>query len=484
MDDKNRKKPRAPGFYYAFLMLVIVCVMVIIPYVKWNVTMAAMFFICWLIVIPMCMRLGYTYQELYQSAIDNSSKALGSAFIIMAMGGMISAMIACGAVPTVVYYGLKFINPNIFLLCAFFVSFIYATITGSNWGTMGTVGVAFMLVGAGLGIPAGMTAGAVISASCLGDGSSPVSDSPNLAAAVFQIDLFAYCKKLYKVVIPAVIINCIIYLLLGLNHGGNIYDPSAVNQITTTLASNFNLDIFTLLPIIILLVLLILQKPALFTLLLSAVSAIAVAVVHQHVPLGAALKIFWSGYSSNTGVDIVDSLISRGGVASLLASVALFLITFGLIGVMQYVHITDVVIKPLVNRVKTKVGMVLATFTMGFAGNVIGCSGTFSTLINGALMPPLYKKMKYSKMTMARNLGAVVLPMSALIPWHINSVMAFDILGVSIGKYAPFLITAFTMPIVCFIVAMLNIDMEKTDTAECLNTDMENTDAAESGKQS
>lgn len=162
----------------------------------------------------------------------------------------------------------------------------------------------------------------------------------------------------------------------------------------------------------------------------------------------------------------MDSLISRGGVTSLLASVALFLITFGLIGVMQYVHITDVVIKPLVDRVKTKVGMVLATFAMGFMGNVIGCSGTFSTLINGALMPPLYKKMKYSRMTMARNLGAVVLPMSALIPWHINSVMAFDILGVGIGQYAPYLITAFTMPVVCFVVAMLNIDMEKIDTVE------------------
>lgn len=279
----------------------IVCGMVVIPYVKWNVTMAAMFFICWLIVIPLCMRLGYTYQELYKAAIDNSSKALGSAFIIMAMGGMISAMIACGAVPTVVYYGLKFINPNIFLLCTFFVSFIYATITGSNWGTMGTVGVAFMLVGAGLGIPAGMTAGAVVSASCLGDGSSPVSDSPNLAAAVFEIDLFAYCKKLYKVVVPAVILNCVIYLILGLNHGGSVYDPSAVNQITTTLAATFKIDLFTLIPIVILLVLLIMQKPALTTLLFSALSAIAVAVVHQGVPVESALKIFWSGYSSSTG---------------------------------------------------------------------------------------------------------------------------------------------------------------------------------------
>ena len=466
MDNNNEKKSRMPSFYYAFLVLVIVCGMVVIPYVKWNVTMAAMFFICWLIVIPLCMRLGYTYQELYKAAIDNSSKALGSAFIIMAMGGMISAMIACGAVPTVVYYGLKFINPNIFLLCTFFVSFIYATITGSNWGTMGTVGVAFMLVGAGLGIPAGMTAGAVVSASCLGDGSSPVSDSPNLAAAVFEIDLFAYCKKLYKVVVPAVILNCVIYLILGLNHGGSVYDPSAVNQITTTLAATFKIDLFTLIPIVILLALLIMQKPALTTLLFSALSAIAVAVVHQGVPVESALKIFWSGYSSSTGVEIVDSLISRGGVTSLLASVALFLITFGLIGVMQYVHITDVVIKPLVDRVKTKVGMVLATFAMGYMGNVIGCSGTFSTLINGALMPPLYKKMKYSRMTMARNLGAVVLPMSALIPWHINSVMAFDILGVGIGQYAPYLITAFTMPVVCFVVAMLNIDMEKIDTVE------------------
>lgn len=459
-ENKNAAKKK-PGFWYSFAVLALVCVVVVVPYILWNISMAAMFFICWVFVVPLCMRLGYAYGELQDAAYQNCRKVVGSIFIIMAMGGMIGAMIACGAVPTVVYVGLKLINPKLFLLCAFAISALYATLTGASWGTLGTLGVAFMLVGAGMNIPPAMTAGAVVSAAYLGDGSSPVSDSTNLASAVIGVDLFGYCKKLYKVVLIAAAINCVLYLVLGLKFGAEAYDATVVNQITSTLSSNFKISIISFLPIAVLLVMLVMQKPALYTLLVSGVIAGLVAVFYQGASVGNVLNNFWSGYQSETGVEIVDKLITRGGVSSLLGSAALFLITFGLIGMMQHVGMLDAITKPLVNAVKTKVSLILTTFGMGFLCNAVGCSGSFSTLINGNLLQPMYKKVGYSNMSLARNLGSVVLPMSPLIPWHINAVMALSLIGVSSTQYWPYVFHAFTMPIVCFVLAMANVDMEK-----------------------
>ena len=52
MSSNERKKP---SFLFALLIMAAVCVVVIVPYMKWGVSMAATFFLSWLFVIPACM---------------------------------------------------------------------------------------------------------------------------------------------------------------------------------------------------------------------------------------------------------------------------------------------------------------------------------------------------------------------------------------------------------------------------------------------
>ena len=128
--------------------------------------------------------LGYDWKRIEKSMMDGIYRALQSIMILAIIGILIGVWIVAGVVPAMIYYGLKLLSPSIFLLATVLICSITSLATGTSWGTMGTMGLALMGIAAGLGIPAGITAGAVISGAYFGDKMSPLSDTTNLAPAM------------------------------------------------------------------------------------------------------------------------------------------------------------------------------------------------------------------------------------------------------------------------------------------------------------
>ena len=201
--------------------------------------MAATFFLSWLFVIPACMSLGFTYEELEKAAVSYCGKIITSVFILLSVGGMIGAWIAAGTVSAIVDVGLRMITPKIFLLVTFIVGALYAMACGTSWGTLGTIGIAMSAVGLGLGVPPAMTAGAVVSAAFLGDGFSPMSDSPNLASAVTGVKLMDHVRHLAKIQFPAFIISAVLYTILGFVYAGGEVQNETTLMIIKTLGDNY-----------------------------------------------------------------------------------------------------------------------------------------------------------------------------------------------------------------------------------------------------
>ena len=448
---ETKKEIRQPGFWFALLLMVAICIVVIVPYVKWSVPMAATFFICWLFVIPACMFLGHSYADLEAAAFGYAGKIITSVFILLSVGGMIGAWIAAGTVSSIVYIGLKLITPKFFLFITFAVGTLYAMACGTSWGTLGTIGVAMSAVGLGMNIPPAMTAGAVVSAAFFGDGFSPMSDSPNLAAATTGVKLMDHVRHLSKIQVPALIINAVLYIILGFKFAGGQVEDALTMQIMTTLGDHYKIGIIAFLPALVVIVLLLLKKSAVWSILISSFTGIVISILYQGQTLSGALGCFWSGVQSDTGVELVDSLLSRGGVTSLFSSAALYLITFGLIGILTYAGILDAVVAPLVKRVKTGFQLLITTMLTGVLGDAVGCSGSFAYIFAGNLMAPLYKKMNVSNLDLARNLACSVTPLGVLIPWNMNAVIALELLGVSCLQYAPYCFQAFTMPILLIV---------------------------------
>ncbi|WP_336155206.1 Na+/H+ antiporter NhaC family protein, partial [Fusobacterium polymorphum] len=183
--------------------------------------------------------LGYSYEEIEDSMIETNKMGLQANFIMLIVGCLIGSWIVGGAVPGMIYYGLKLFTPRIFLIILPVMCAIISVSTGSAWTTAGTMGTAAMGIGVGMGIPAPLVAGAVVSGASFGDKLSPLSDSTNLAAATAEAGLFDHVRHMLKTTIPSFLIALLIFAFLGRNFGSANIDNHAIENITTTIANNF-----------------------------------------------------------------------------------------------------------------------------------------------------------------------------------------------------------------------------------------------------
>jgi Na+:H+ antiporter, NhaC family len=160
-------------------------------------------------------RLGYSWDEIEVSIVKSISSAMGAMLILLVIGSLSGAWLLSGIVPAMIYYGLKILNPTIFLFAACVVCCIVSLATGSSWSTIATVGIALLGIGKTLGIHEGVVAGAIISGAYFGDKMSPLSDTTNLAPAMAGTDLFTHVKYMVYTTVPTLIITLLIFLVWG-----------------------------------------------------------------------------------------------------------------------------------------------------------------------------------------------------------------------------------------------------------------------------
>ena len=280
------------------------------------------------LVIALGLRLGFRYQELQDAITKGISNGLEAILILVAVGALIGTWIAGGIVPTLIYYGLEFIHPSIFLLATLIICSITSIATGTSWGTVGTAGIAMMAIGEGLGLPLPLVAGAVLSGAYFGDKLSPLSDSTVLAASMAKVDVIAHVRAMLVLDVPAYIITSIMFTVAGWMYGGDNVDLNRVEFLKESLLKHFDIKIWMLVPAIIVIVLLAMKKPSMPTIAMGALLGAIWATVFQGMHFGDAIGTAYNGFSIQSGVEFVDKLLNRGGINGMLGSVAV--IIFGL----------------------------------------------------------------------------------------------------------------------------------------------------------
>ena len=167
--------------------------------------------ICAGVAIIVGLKNGYKWKELEEAIVNGISLSLGAILILLVVGSLIGTWLLAGTVPTLIYYGLQLINPSWFYPATCILCGVVAMSIGSSWTTAATVGVALMGVGDGMGLSAGVTAGAVISGAYFGDKLSPLSETTNLAPAVAGTDLFTHIHHMLWTTVPSFVIAIIIF---------------------------------------------------------------------------------------------------------------------------------------------------------------------------------------------------------------------------------------------------------------------------------
>jgi len=428
------------------------------------------------------MRLGVGYQAMQEGINASIAKSMTALLIVTLVGALIASWIAAGAIPMLIYYGIKIVSPAWFAVTSCVVCSLVSLITGTSWGTVGTVGIALMGVGEGLGINPGLTAGSIVAGSYFGDKLSLFSDTTNLAAAAARSNIYDHVKHMMWTTAPAYLVGLVIYFYAGRSAAASVSNPR-LDELMTGLSTHFNITgpvaLLLLIPPGIALFAALRQKPVIPSMLASCAAAWLLALAVQGPPpvpcpgigperaqmvaaqgilahLGdgryldardAARLATWpyvhplaamvTGYQLNTGVKSLDSLLTRGGMQSMMNTFLLALAAFCFAGVMGAAGLLQVIIDRLVRLATTTGQLVLATVLSCVA--VAFCTGSsyLSILLPGELFAPVYRERGLAAKNLSRtteDCGTVLVP---LVPWSVAGVYMSGILGVPVTQYAP-----------------------------------------------
>jgi NhaC family Na+:H+ antiporter len=406
--------------------------------------------------------LRYSWKDMEKGIVEGITKALPAILIMLTVGILIGSWMASGTIPMVIYYGLKLISPQFFLVTACFVCSLTALATGTSWGTIGTVGVAFIGIAMGLGIPLGLAAGAIVCGAYFGDKMSPFSDIPNLAAVTAGADLFEHIKHMMWSAVPGWILSLIIYFILGLRYRNAVVTSEATIRILDTLRANFTFNIWLLLPILIVFYLAFTKKPTIPGMLLSSLLAAILAVIFQKENLVTIATAMNTGYPAHTGVAEVDKLLSRGGLMSMMETQLVAFAAFSFGGIMQKTGMLGVILEKVMKVARRIGSVVLVTIASCVVTALVTGSSYLAVIIPGDLLGPIFKRMKLAPKNLSRIIdecGGIMVP---LIPWSMAGVYITGALGVPVLQYLPWAIGNYAAIVILAVYGYSRFTMTET----------------------
>jgi len=389
---------------------------------------------------------GYRWKEI-EAMLFSSFESIGNVILILFLiGMMIGVWIGIGTVPTMIYYGLKAINPRYFFVLSFIITSAVSMAVGTAIGTASTIGLALISIAESLGLNMSIAAGSIISGCYVGDRMSPVSSIANITANSAGAKLTGMIKKMIYTIIPPYILSLIIYFLIG--YFGN-YDNLAVDftKMTSILQGHFNISIFMLLPPLLIIVLAIMQLPTILNLIINIFASLVLGIFFTGRTYTELLNIMFSGFSDMTGVEFIDNILSRGGLTSMLELVSLIIFAVILGGIFENLGILNSLLNRLIKNLNSKFHLIAVTMASSAISAILGCNQFLAVFLPARMMIKQYDKANISREILGRSLGDSGLILSPLIPWNVNALMMTAVLGVSTIKYFRFSFLPLLLPL-------------------------------------
>lgn len=421
----------------------------------------------------MALKIGYKWDTIELSMVKGITQALQSVIILAIIGILVGIWILSGVVPTMIYYGLSVLSPSIFLVATVIIASITSIATGTSWGTAGTMGIALMGIAHGMGIPAPLTAGAVISGAYFGDKMSPLSDTTNLAPAMAGTDVFTHIKAMAKPTAVAYILTLIIFGVFSVKYSSGNADTSAVSVLKEGIKANFNVNPILLLPPIIVIVSIALKTPAIPGITLGILSAAIMAPIFQGADLGQIMTAGKDGFTSETGIQAIDKLLTAGGLMSMMPSISLTILAMMFGGIAEVTGQLEAIVNAILKGVKSTTSLVTATILTCILSNATMPEQYISVVIPGRMYASVYANRGLHPKMLSSTLEAGGTVSGALIPWNTCGVYLSGVLGVSTIQYAPFAFFNILMPVVTIAMTAigLNTYLAKDDPDTIIKAD-------------
>jgi NhaC family Na+:H+ antiporter len=394
--------------------------------------------------------------------------AIGTVFVLIAIGTLIASLYLSGTVAAFIYYGVAIVNPDLFYVIVFLLASLLSTLTGSCFTTAGAVGTAFVALASIMGVSPAITAGAAVSGAVIGNTISKTADTVNLTVDSVGGGLTSdeHTRNVKRTMIPAALLSAVLFLLLGL-FGGSGGGDVDIAQVQGTISQYFNISLLAFLPVIMIFVLSGMRFSAFLSLMLSAVFAVILAAFTQHdlivslagdssLPyfedvLGVGIDVIANGFQLNSGVEEIDKLFAGGGVAGMLMTVWLVLIAAAFGAVVGYTGMLHRIITPVINWAKGPASLVLVTMLTSIGLNFATADPFSSIMLTSQMFRSQYANKRLKPVLLSTSISDSGSAFSHIIPWNINGAFYAGTLGLAAVQWAPFTFFAYLTPLVTYL---------------------------------
>ena len=403
-------------------------------------------FMSWIIIYLFCKILRIEFGRIIGGAYEAIRVVVPTVCLLMAIGVMIGTWLQSGTIATIIVGGLRLIDPTWLLPLTLLFCAVLSLVTGTSYGSVGSAGVAMMAIGNAMGIHPGMVAGAVICGSMFGDKISPLSDTTNLAPAVAGAKLGDHVRSMLWTTLPPFLISLVLFTILGIRQTSGDYNAGDLNLYIEALNGEFQLGLVTLIPAVLIIVLLLLKVEAIVALGISAVAAGAVSVFWQGASLQSVIQIAYSGYTTGIENGILQTILNRGGMSSMLQYVAIICFAVGMGGMLEKLGVLENILEMIVSHIHSDGTLILATLLVGYVVSLISCSQPMAHVLTGRLMAPLFRDRKVAPEILSRCLEDAGTLAGPMIPWHGYCVYMSGTLGVAWAAFFPYLFLLYLTP--------------------------------------
>jgi Na+:H+ antiporter, NhaC family len=439
------------------------------------------------------IRLGFKWHDLEKSIVKSISSAMSSILILLLIGSLAGTWLLSGVVPAMIYYGLQIMNPTIFLFAACIVCSIVSVATGSSWTTSATVGIALMGIGRALGVTDGLIAGAILSGAYFGDKISPLSDTTNLAPAMAGTDLFTHIRYMLITTVPTILITLTIFLIIGFNldKTGTV-DQTA--EILTAIDDKFYISGWLFIVPAVVIVLILKKVPALPAILIGAILGAIFALIFQrdvvmeaseqasayghllgtmkeNAPLFTGLFLgtmqsLFGDVSIGTSNDLVNDLLSSGGMKGMLGTIWLILSAMIFGGVMEGSGMLKRIASAIISLVNSTGALIASTAGTCLFFNITASDQYLAIVVPGRMYSSIYKQKGLAPENLSRTLEDSGTVTSVLIPWNTCGAYHSQVLGVSTFAFAPYCFFNLISPLMTILVGYTGYKIKKLTTPE------------------
>lgn len=463
---------RQPTFLESISTIIVMIIIVITGFVVFDIPIQALLILSSAYAAIIARRVGLKWKDLEEGITNRLATAMPAIYIILSVGIIVGTWMYSGTVPALIYYGLEFLNPNLFLVSAFIICAITSVATGTAWGSASTAGIALMAISAQLNIPAGMAAGAIIAGAVFGDKMSPLSDTTNLAALVTKVNIFSHIRAMIWTTVPASIIGLIVWYFAGLQFKGNA-NTSQVNAMLKELSTIYNINFFVWLPLIIIIVCLLFKISTVPSMLISSVSAIVIGAFNNGFKVTDGFKATFDGFNKSMVPNLHGSLsekainlIEQGGMMSMTEIVVTIFCGYAFAGIVEKAGCLDVILKKISSNINSVGTLILATVVGGLMMVLAAGVASVVIIMVGVLMMDMYNKMDLDRSNLSRTLedsGTMIIP---LIPWGTSGIYYTQQLGVSVDQFFIWAVPCYLCVFFAIFYGFSGIGIKKTKVSE------------------